>query len=158
VSNFDKNDFLPQAFVVLGVITFVLNFGALPESVPIHFGLTGHPNGWAPKPVALIVPVLAVGLYLLLSAGRASGKFNLPWKLNDANRDQLVELCREFLWTSNVLVSAMLAYLQWAMIQIALHRMEGVGAWFTPVFIGGMLLLHVVYFVRGQRIVGRAKS
>jgi uncharacterized membrane protein len=36
--------------------------------VPIHWGLDGRADGWAPKPIALLgLPLLTVGLALLLA-------------------------------------------------------------------------------------------
>jgi uncharacterized membrane protein len=45
-------------------------WGQIPDGahVPIHWGIDGQPNGWAPKPFALFgLPLLSVGLALLLA-------------------------------------------------------------------------------------------
>jgi uncharacterized membrane protein len=59
------------ALVVLGML--LVSLWAWPQipadaQVPIHWGIDGRANGWAPKPIALLgLPLLTVGLALLLA-------------------------------------------------------------------------------------------
>ena len=53
--------------IVLMIAFAAAVYGRLPEQVPTHFGLSGEPDGWTPRfPGAFLMPLLAVGVYLLL--------------------------------------------------------------------------------------------
>jgi uncharacterized membrane protein len=65
--------FLTVAAAVIGAMLVVSAWGwtQIPDGaeVPVHWGIDGRPDGFAPKPIGLFgVPVLAVGLTLLLLA------------------------------------------------------------------------------------------
>jgi len=40
----------------------------LPDQVPLHFDASGQPDGWGDKNWLLLLPLLAVALYVLLTA------------------------------------------------------------------------------------------
>lgn len=47
-------------------ITLAL-YAELPDPIPTHFDLQGHPNGWMPRAIgAWLIPALSVGLWALL--------------------------------------------------------------------------------------------
>ncbi|MCE1199589.1 MAG: SdpI family protein [Marinilabiliales bacterium] len=48
---------------LLPILYLLINWQNLPESVPIHFDASGHPNGYGSRYVYLLLPI---GLYLLL--------------------------------------------------------------------------------------------
>ena len=50
-------ELLPVGVTLLGIGYLVFNWAALPEVVPIHFGLLGQPDGFAPKLVICGVPL-----------------------------------------------------------------------------------------------------
>jgi multisubunit Na+/H+ antiporter MnhB subunit len=56
------------ASVVFLVGVTVKNYPNLPETIATHFGLRGEPNGWGPRGVVLVMPVIGVFLFLTLTA------------------------------------------------------------------------------------------
>jgi hypothetical protein len=91
-------------------------------------------------------------MYGMLTWGQNSNSFNIPWKLTDRNRDGLIEHSRWLIYAVKVYISLMFAYLNWAVVQVALRRADGIGAWFMPVFLGGILVLLVRFYLRGKEI------
>lgn len=55
-----------SAVFLVGVT--VKNYANLPETIATHFGLRGEPNGWGPRGVVLIMPIVGVVLFLTLTA------------------------------------------------------------------------------------------
>lgn len=53
--------------VVLLVGVTVKNYANLPETIATHFGLRGEPNGWGPRGVVLMMPIIAVALFVTLT-------------------------------------------------------------------------------------------
>ena len=55
------------ALVLLVGVT-VKYYGDLPETIATHFGLSGEPNGWGPRGVVLVMPIVGAFLFLTLTA------------------------------------------------------------------------------------------
>jgi uncharacterized membrane protein len=152
-----RRELLPVGATIVGVVYFFAHWSALPEMVPIHFGLLGQPDGWAPKGGAILMPVLAVFMYIMMSIGEASKKFNLPWEITDSNREKIEGMARNLLFVLKVEISVLFAYIQIALVQTALQRMNGLGVWFGPVFIGAILLPILIFFFKGRQVAGSAR-
>ena len=68
----------------------------LPSRVPVHFDLTGHPDGFGSKTVLLLLPATAVLLYVVLTVvARYPAYFNFPVPVTDFNRQTLRNLAIE---------------------------------------------------------------
>ena len=105
-------ELLPLGVTLLGIGYLAFNWSALPELVPMHFGLLGQPDGWAPKPVALFLPFIALFLYGNLTFAEKSNRFNMPWKITEQNRDELFSMARNLMFTLKLELSALIAYLE----------------------------------------------
>ncbi len=62
--------FMPSLVLLAAmIITAFLRYPSLPDTIPIHFGMNGEPNGWANKmPGTFTLVVLALLLTILLGA------------------------------------------------------------------------------------------
>jgi uncharacterized membrane protein len=61
--------YYPLALAVVGAILSVAVYPRLPQSMAVHWGLDGNPNGWMPRPVAAFFApafILVLGQFLLL--------------------------------------------------------------------------------------------
>jgi hypothetical protein len=146
-------ELLPVGVTLLGIGYLVFNWAALPEVVPIHFGLLGQPDGFAPKPTLVILPFIALFLYVNLTFAERSNRFNMPWKITEQNREALFSLARNLMFTLKLDLSALIAYLQIAVVETALKHMNGLGPWFAPVFLGSIFFTIGLFFVQGSRVV-----
>lgn len=146
-------ELLPAGVTLLGIGYLAINWAALPEVVPIHFGLLGQPDGFAPKPALVILPFVALFLYVNLTFAERSNRFNMPWKITDQNREALFSLARNLMFTLKLDLSALIAYLQIAVVETALKHMNGLGPWFAPVFLGSIFFTIGLFFVQGSRVV-----
>lgn len=146
-------ELLPAGVTLLGIGYLAFNWAALPEVVPIHFGLLGQPDGFAPKPALVILPFVALFLYVNLTFAERSNRFNMPWKITDQNREALFSLARNLMFTLKLDLSALIAYLQIAVVETALKHMNGLGPWFAPVFLGSIFFTIGLFFVQGSRVV-----
>lgn len=60
-------DILILAVLAIQVIVAVYGLAVLPDTVPIHWGINGQPNGYGSKWVGtLLYPLLSVGIYTLV--------------------------------------------------------------------------------------------
>lgn len=72
----------PMLAAVYYVRSLVVNYGRLPERVPVHFGFDGQPDGWMNRstwPAFSLVMVAGMGALVLLSY---PGPWNIPTLLS----------------------------------------------------------------------------
>lgn len=103
----------------------------IPERVPIHFGASGLPDGWAEKSVAsvFLVPILALVMAVVLGAATA-----LVSLVRDATRTPMTV----YMGGIALIVQAMLLVLGSRSFEVALGAREGLGPQ-TWVFLGVLL-------------------
>jgi hypothetical protein len=73
-------------------ITYAALYGPNPLTgrIPTHFGPDGQPNAWGEPKMLLMLPAVAIFLYLAMSlASRFPGKFNYPVRVTPLNRPRL---------------------------------------------------------------------
>ncbi|TZG00243.1 DUF1648 domain-containing protein (plasmid) [Chryseobacterium panacisoli] len=62
------------------------NYNTLPERIPVHFDMEGKADGFGGKIYAFLMPVLALGLYVLFVYGvRHPEGTNFPVEITDQN-------------------------------------------------------------------------
>ena len=92
----------------------------LPDRVATHFDAAGNANAWGPPTGMIIMPIIAAGIYLVMSiASRAPDAFNFPVRVTQANLPRLQAVALSMLAWIKVEIAALFATLQWAFIQSA---------------------------------------
>jgi Protein of unknown function (DUF1648) len=80
------------ALAILLWITWSALYGPnrLADRIPTHFGPDGQPNAWGDPKMLLMLPAVAVFLYILMTvAGRFPNAFNYPVRVTAQNRPRL---------------------------------------------------------------------
>ncbi len=104
---------------------------------PIHFGLTGQPDGFGSKTILLVLPATAIVLYLALTVvARYPAYFNFPVPVTDLNRQTLRDLAVDMLGWLKAEIVWIFAWLTMAAVSTAIGNGSGLGAAFAPVSIG----------------------
>lgn len=147
---------------LIGLAALVLLTGSalwgphrLPERVPTHFDAAGTPNAWGSPVGMVLLPVVAIGLYVLMTvAARFPAAFNYPVRVTARSRARLEKTTLNMLaWIKAELVW-LFAALQWAFVRAA---QTGDGSLFpkiVPVFlvvIFGTVGASLVLTVRASR-------
>jgi uncharacterized membrane protein len=135
------------AILVSIFVNLAAHWAELPDRVPRHYGALGDPNAWGGKSGLWALPVVAVGLYLLLTAAsRYQRLINLPVRV-----DRDLPAVRKLLLTMAIWMKAtimlMFAYISWAGINTALGRTQGLGRMFLPLFLAATFA-PVIFFTR----------
>ncbi len=143
---------LTLAAILAMVAMTLIHWGELPATIPIHFGISGKPDGWGAKDSIWILPLLAVVVNVALSIAAAFPTMqNLPFAV-DRTRPEVQQLLAEMTRTLKACVVMVLAILNWFMLEVALGRLPGLGPLFLP-FILAMIFLPVgFYLVKLRRI------
>jgi uncharacterized membrane protein len=104
------------ALAILLWITWAALYGprALTGPIPTHFDLAGHPNAYGPPQMLLVLPAVALVLYLLITVvSRNPAVFNYPVRVTPQNRQRLQELALNmiaFLKAETVILFALIQY------------------------------------------------
>lgn len=121
----------------------------LPAVVPTHFGAYGLPDAWGAKSSLFLLPAIAVGLYIILSAASCfPGLYNYPVRITEDNyRAQyiLARLLLCFLKTEIIWIFASLNYLT---LLTALGIRSGLGIFFMPVTLLVIFITIGIYFAQ----------
>jgi hypothetical protein len=104
------------ALAILLWITWAALYGprALTGSIPTHFDLAGTPNAYGPPQMLLVLPAVAIVLYLLITiVGRNPAVFNYPVRVTPKNRPRLQDLALNmiaFLKAETVILFTLIQY------------------------------------------------
>jgi uncharacterized membrane protein len=129
--------------VLLELVTLVLalagffvvqvNYGNLPERVPIHFGFSGRPDSWGARPTIWLLPALALVMYAVMTAAAVAAD-----KPGEA----------AFVAVTKLEVMALFLVITWDQLKVALKVTDrlGAGVWIllavtvlSPAVLGPML-------------------
>lgn len=110
------------ALAVLMWITYQALTGPerLPDRIPTHFDMAGNANGWGSPAMLLLLPVVALGLYLtFVVVSRFPSAFHYPVRVAPANLPRIQDLTIDMLTWLKSELACLFAALQWWMIQAA---------------------------------------
>jgi len=108
----------------------------LPGRIPIHFDAAGNANGWGPPSSLVLLPVVAAGLYLLITAiSLLPTGLRSAVKLTVESRERIQTLTRQMLaWMKAELTSLFLC-LQWFILAGIRQGTNDIPALAPPAFI-----------------------
>ena len=128
-----------------------MHWTELPAKVPRHYGISGSPDGWGNKNGMLLLPVTAVGLYLLLTAtARYPRIANVPFAI-DRDAPEVQRLLQSMSITLKTVILFVFAYMEWASVNTALGHSAGLGKLFLPLSLVSVILPLGVYMQRLRR-------
>jgi hypothetical protein len=133
-------------------VYLAFNWSGMPGSVPMHFGMTGKPDGWGPRWTLFLLPVTAVVVVSLLTFGkRFPSHFNYPVKVTAENRERQQRLGLELLDEMRFVVAVMLGYISIQQMRTALNLTNGLGVWTMLLIVAAMMGTIAAYMVRSIR-------
>lgn len=127
----------------------------LPDRIPTHFDAAGNPNGWGSASTLLLLPAVAVAIYLLISGiARLPALFNYPVEVTEENRARLEALTLQMLAWLKVELVCLFAWIQWFIVRFDRQGhgtlSPAVVVWFLIVFFG-TVGWHIVAIFRAAR-------
>jgi len=143
------------------VILFWMTYDALngpnplPGRIPTHFDAAGNANAWGPPSTLMLLPIVAAGVYLLITAlSQLHSAINLPVRVTPQTRGQIEALTLQMVaWFKAELV-CLFTWLQWTIIQTVRNGGGSISPALVPVFlvvVFATLIAHMVAIVRVAR-------
>ena len=145
------------ALALLCWLTWAALYGPnrLPDRVPTHFNAAGNPDAWGAPAGMILLPAMALGLYLLMSiAARFPDAFHYPVRVTPLNIERLKSVTLDMIAWLKLELVCMFAALQWAFIQAARSGSGRIFPMILPFFIVatfGTIGLHFIAMFRAAR-------
>lgn len=138
--NLKTIDYILEIIGFLGVIyLFILPayyFDSLPDALPKHFNLEGHPDSYGGKGTVWILPIIALFLYLGMSVlNKFPHLFNYPVRVTKDNAYRLYTYGTRLLRFVKATTIILMAYLNFQTIKIGLSESTHMRAEFIIVFL-----------------------
>jgi uncharacterized membrane protein len=115
--------------VALNFLIAFISYPALPDTIPVHFGVYGQPDGWGPKIIIWLMPAVSLWTFLIMSWSAGFKKPGVP--LNRA-KDEMGRLLVSWLKFE---IPWLFAYIELVMVAVALKKADGLGIWFLPIYL-----------------------
>jgi uncharacterized membrane protein len=154
-------DILNAAFLALTTYTVLSNYAALPDRVPVHFGISGAPDRWGPKSELFVFVAIPWGLTIFFYAlnlalprlARNPRYLNIPnkWeflKLPPERQSIYWELIREFMTAMTASFNLVFFLIVRATTRVILGKTGGLPFRDISAGLVAILLVTIVYLPR----------
>lgn len=138
------------ALVVLFAViaNFAVHWNSLPALVPQHFGISGKPDGWGSKSGLTVLPLTAIGIYVLLSFASQYHQFlNVPMGV-DRNAPHVHSLLLQMSIVLKLILLCAFLFLSRRSVDTALGKSDGLGRSFLPLLLAATFLPVSYYLLR----------
>jgi hypothetical protein len=162
---------LAAVVVLLVAMQGISLWPRLPDRIPIHFGISGAPDGWSGKNWFSVFGMLVMAAVLLVILGLASSELLGARHYNFPGKERVLKLSREqqgyalaplregFAWLASgcTIGLALMARESW---QVAMGSREGISSWtmLVPLGVGlAATVIGIVYANRRARELGEGE-
>ena len=152
-----KIDWALEAVTALALITLLAitaaGYNSLPETIPTHFNATGDADQYGSRQSIWIIPLATLVMYAALTIfERFPHKFNYWLEITTENAERQYRNMLYMMRALKVLVIILLLYVTYMITQIASGNHHGMGNWFLPIILIGLLSTVVIFIYRGYRL------
>ena len=127
----------------------------LPARIPTHFDLAGQPNGWGSPSSLLLLPAVALAIYLSITlVSRFPSAFNYPVRVTPENHAQLEALALGMVAWLKVELVCLFTWIQWSILEDVRNGRSSLSPALLPVSIVavfGTVGWHIVAMFRAAR-------
>ena len=145
-------DWLLEAAALLGILIFlgfvIYHYPRLPEVIPSHFNGAGLPDDYSSKSSIWFLTGIAVFIYVMLSLiVLIPHQFNYTVKITQENALRQYTLAIRLVRYLKVAIIWLFFYIGYATIRVVAKLDSGLGIWFLPVVLAGMLVPVIIYLI-----------
>ncbi len=125
----------------------VISYNKLPDSIPIHYNLSGKADSFGDKTFILTLPLIATLLFAALSRlNKFPHIFNYPVSITDENAVMYYTKTTRFIRYYKVIIVLIFGLLAFMTIQHANGTESGLQPWFFPLT-AALLFIPVISFL-----------
>ncbi len=146
------SDILGTIGVIFLIAYTLYYFGKLPQTIPIHFNISGEADGFGSKYTLIIFPVIATFLHTLFFFIKKSPHiYNYPVKITEQNAEYQYKIAINLIHMVRISVIGLLSVLEWQMVEVSLGNQKDLGIMVLPVFLLLLFGSTIVYFIKAVK-------
>jgi uncharacterized membrane protein len=150
-------DFVAFAFLVILIALPLINYGSLPESIPVHFNASGQPDDYGGRNTLLFLPAVGIFMYILMTVIEQFPQiYNYPVEITEENAESQYRNAVRLIRVLKTVVLLIFSFISFKTIETATGKASGLGKSFLPVFL--LLTFGVVIFYIVKSVNSRHSS
>ena len=112
------------------VIFTIFAWKDIPDQIPTHYDFAGNPDAYGGKASALILPILAVVMYIIMTfTERFPKAWNTGVEVNERNMEFIYNEIKDMLVTIKLMITLLFAFISYFTLTMA-----SLPVWLMPVF------------------------
>jgi uncharacterized membrane protein len=147
-------DFVAFAFLVILIAIPVINYGSLPETIPVHFNASGQPDGYGGRGTLWLLPAIGLFMYLMMTIIEQFPQiYNYPVEITEENAEKQYRNAVRLIRTLKTIILLVFTFLSFKTIETATGKAQGLGKAFLPVFLlitFGVVIFYIVKSVNSR--------
>ncbi|MBK9290500.1 MAG: DUF1648 domain-containing protein [Bacteroidetes bacterium] len=129
------------------VIYSLVSWTMLPETIPVHFDISGRPDGWGGRATIFFSPAILAVVYIMLTVlNRSPHIFNYPVKITAENAEFHYRLATRMLRMLKLSMVILFGAITWGTVHSAISGDASAMMWVLP-FALIITLLPIVYYL-----------
>ena len=141
-------DIASITLLVIGTVSLISEWAAIPNTVPTHFNAAGEPDGWGSKNNLWILIVMGAVTWLLLTVLEKFPHIYNYFNLTEENVERQYKNARMMINVMKNEILIFFVYMTWACAEVANGTSEGLSVWVLPIFIIGITGSIAFFIVR----------
>jgi len=152
-SNLERwHDGIAILLLLFSFIYLIVKWSDLPQTIAIHFNGSGEADRWGGKASLIILPILALVLFVGLTLLRKiPHQFNYMTTITEQNAPYQYKSSIHLLSWVKLEIVALFTYVQWAVIQNASGGVSSLGVWLLPVIFVILIGTIVFYVIKSKK-------
>jgi uncharacterized membrane protein len=149
-------DWLIEIAAILGLLTVIgfaiYMYPKLPESIPSHFDDKGMVDDYSGKDSFWALPAISAFIFILMSfIAMIPHRYNFTVKITPANAMRQYTMAMRLVRYMKAAIVWLFFYINYQTASVAHGLSSGLGPWFLPVTLGGMVLPILIYILAASR-------
>ena len=156
-------DHVLEAIAILGVLIALalvaIYVSKMPDTIPIHFGGNGKPDGFGTKYNLWILPVVGAALvFVLLFINRFPHTFNYPVDITEENAEDQYRFGNRLMRLLAAFIGVLFCFLTHRIILSAQGKANGIGKLFLPILVVFLFCVIGYYVYKSTRKLNKPKA
>lgn len=140
------------AAVVFLIAFPIAHFAALPDAIPVHYGIDGKPDAFGNSNMIWLLSVVGIVIYIsLVVLSRYPHIFNYPKPITAENAYVQYKMACRLIRILNAFSTSFFAYLSYAIVHSASGKQNGLGTWFVLVFVVLISAILGIYIYKAMK-------
>ena len=128
-------------------LILILKFTYIPDTIPIHYSVTGKPDSFGNKTTIFLLPILGTLLFVGMTIlNNYPHIFNYPTKITNRNAERQYKIATKLIRYLKFIIVLTFSLIVFMTFQTVNDKLSGLGIWFIPIIIG-LIYIPLIYAI-----------